>query len=125
MTTTTKIKPLNFTIEYANNFAEFTYEAANAQPFETILDTFDYKDIRDIEWHSKYNSYVQYGYEPFCVEGFMKHRRLEFKSEEHIKFFLYLLNNYIDNIKQLQINYDTDSNDDNTTEEVNSYNEIN
>ena len=125
MTTTTKMKPLNFTLEYASNFAEFAYEAANAQPFETILDTFDYKDIREIEWKSKYNNYVKYDCEPFCIEGFMKHRRLEFKSEEHIKFFLYLLNNYIDNIKQLQINYDTDDNNDNTTEEVNSHNEIN
>lgn len=122
--TTTIMKPLNFTIEYASNYAEFAYEASNAQPFETILDTFDYKDIREIEWQSKYNKYVSYNYEPHCLDGFMKHRRLEFKSEEHIKFFLYLLNNYIDNIRQLQTNYNTDSNDNNTTEEVNSYNEI-
>ena len=119
--TTTTMKPLNFTIEYTSNYAEFAYEAANAQPFETILDTFDYKDIGEIEWQSKYNKYVKYDYEPFIIDGFMKHRRLEFKSEEHIKFFLYLLNNYIDNIKQLQINYDMN---DDTTEEVNSYNEI-
>lgn len=122
--TTTILKSLDFTLEYVSNFAEFTYEATNAQPFETILDTFDYKDISAIEWRSKYNSYIQYDYEPFCVEGFMKHRRLEFKSEEHIKFFLYLLNNYIDNIKQLQTNYDTSNDDNNTTEEENSYNEI-
>ena len=121
----TTMRPLNFTLEYASNYAEFAYEAANAQPFETILDTFDYKDIREIEWKSKYNNYVKYNYEPFIIDGFMKHRRLEFKSEEHIKFFLYLLNNYIDNIKQLQTNYDTDNNEDNTTEEVNSHNEIN
>lgn len=120
--TTTTMKPLNFTIEYASNYAEFAYEAANAQPFETILDTFDYKDISAIEWRSKYYKHISYNHEPHCLDGFRKHRRLEFKSEEHIKFFLYLLNNYIDNIKQLQINYDTD--DNNTTEEVNSYNEI-
>lgn len=124
--TTTTLKSLDFTLEYDSNYAKFTYEANNAQPFETILDTFDYNDISTIEWKSKYNSYVVYDYEPFCLDGFVKRRRLEFKSEEHIKFFLYLLNNYIDNIKQLQINYDTDNNDNsNTTEEVNSYNEIN
>ena len=123
--TTTTMKPLNFTIEYASNYAEFAYEASNAQPFETILDTFDYKDIREVEWQNKYNKYVSCHHEPHIPDNFMKHRRLEFKSEEHIKFFLYLLNNYIDNIKQLQINYDIDeNNDNNTTEEVNSYNEI-
>lgn len=122
--TTTTMRPLNFTLEYAGNYAKFVYEAANTQPFETILDTFDYKDIGEIEWKSKYNNYVKYNYEPFIIDGFMKHRQLEFKSEEHIKFFLYLLNNYIDNIKQLQTNYDTDSNDNNTIEEVNNYNEI-
>ena len=123
--TTATMKSLDFTLEYASNYAEFEYEANNAQPFETILDTFDYSDISTIEWKSKYNKYVSYNHEPHCLDGFRKHRRLEFKSEEHIKFFLYLLNNYIDNIKQLQINYDIDeNNDNNTTEEVNSYNEI-
>ena len=122
---TTYMKPLDFTIEYFGNQAALAYEASNAQPFETILDTFDYKDIGVIEWKSKYNKYVSYNHEPHCLDSFMKHRRLKFKSEEHIKFFLYLLNNYIDNIKQLQINYDMDeNNDNNTTEEVNSYNEI-
>ena len=121
----TKLKPLDFTIEYFGNQAALAYEASNAQPFETILDTFDYNDISTIEWRSKYNKYVSYNHEPHCLDGFIKHRRLEFKSEEHIKFFLYLLNNYIDNIKQLQTNYDIDeNNDNNTTEEVNSYNEI-
>lgn len=121
--TTTTMKPLDFTIEYFNNQAALAYEASNAQPFETILDTFDYKDIGSIEWQSKYNKYVSYSHEPNCLDNFMKHRRLKFKSEEHIKFFLYLLNNYIDNIKQLQINYDT--NDNNTIKEVNNYNEVN
>ena len=123
--TTTTMKPLNFTIEYFGNQAALAYEASNVQPFETILDTFDYKDIGEIEWRSKYNNYIIMINEPHCLDGFMKHRRLKFKSEEHIKFFLYLLNNYIDNIKQLQINYDTDDNDNNNiTEEVNNYNEI-
>lgn len=117
----TKLKPLNFTIEYFNNQAALAYDSDSAQVFETILDTFDYKDIGTIEWKSKYNQYISYNHAPHCLDNFMKHRRLKFKSEEHIKFFLYLLNNYIDNIKQLQINYDTDNN---TTEEVNSYNEI-
>jgi hypothetical protein len=120
----TKIKPLEFELNCTNNHAEFAYEAANVQPFETILDTFDYKDITEIKWGSKYNHYVEYNHEPYCIDGFMKHRQLEFKSEEHIKFFLYLLNNYIDNIKQLQTNYNTNSDNSNTTEEVNSYNEI-
>lgn len=117
---TTYMKPLNFTIEYFNNQAAFAYDADNAQVFETILDTFDYEDIGAIEWKSKYNKYISYDNEPHCLDGFMKHRRLKFKSEEHIKFFLYLLNNYIDNIKQAQVSYNAED----IIKEVNNYNEI-
>lgn len=117
---TTYMKPLNFTIEYFNNQAAFAYDADNAQVFETILNTFDYKDISTIEWKSKYNEYISYDSEPCGLDRFMKHRRLKFKSEEHIKFFLYLLNNYIDNIKQAQVSYNAED----TIKEVNNYNEI-
>ena len=116
----TKLKSFDFTIEYFNNQAALAYEANNAQVFETILDTFDYKDIGTIEWQSKYNKYVSYNHEPNCLDNFMKHRRLKFKSEEHIKFFLYLLNNYIDDIKQAQVSYNAED----TIQEVNNYNEI-
>lgn len=117
----TTSKPLNFTIEYSDNLAVFAYEASNVQPFETILETFDYKDIRGIEWKSKYNKYVKYDFEPFCCDDFIKCRRLKFKSKEHIKFFLYLLNDHIDNIKQLQMDYNTNNNS-NIIKEVNDYN---
>lgn len=116
----TELKPLDFTIEYFGNQAALAYEASNAQPFETILDTFDYKDIGKIEWKSKYNKYISYNHEPNCLDGLMKHRRLKFKSAQHIKFFLYLLNNYINNIKQAQVSYNAED----TIKEVNNYNEI-
>ena len=104
----TKLKPLEYTLAYHDNNAEFTYEATNTEPFETILDTFDYVDSKPTEWKSKYNSYVVYDYEPFCAEGFLKRRYLKFKSEQHIKFFLHLLDKHLDNIKQAQISYNTD-----------------
>lgn len=115
----TKLKPLEYTLEYHNNNAEFTYEATNVEPFETILDTFEYVDSNTTEWKSKYNSYVIYDYEPFCVEGFLKRRYLKFKSEQHIKFFLFLLNKHLDNIKQAQISYNTND----ANKEINSYDE--
>lgn len=116
----TELKSFDFTIEYFGNQAALAYNADNAQIFETILDTFDYKDIGATEWKSIYNEYISYDCEPHCLDGFMKHRRLKFKSEEHIKFFLYLLNNYIDNIKQAQVSYNAED----TIKEVNNYNEI-
>lgn len=106
--TAIKLKPLEYTLEYASNYAEFTYEASNVQPFETILDTFDYKDTIETEWRSKYYEHISYNHEPYCLESFMKHRRLEFKSEEHIKFFLYLLGKHLNNIKQAQVSYNTE-----------------
>lgn len=115
---TVTLKPLEFTLEYNSNRAELSYDAGNVQPFETILDTFEYKDFDNTEWKSKYNHYVVYDYEPFCSDGFMKHRYLEFKSEQHVKFFLHLLTKHIDNIKQAQISY-------NTNREINNYDETN
>lgn len=112
------LKPLEYILEHSNNYAEFTYDANNVEPFETILNSFEYKDTDAIEWKSKYNSYVVYDYEPYCVEGFLKCRYLEFKSEQHIKFFLYLLDKHIDNIKQAQVSY-------NTNREIISHDEIN
>ncbi len=113
----TKLKPLEYTLEYHDNNAEFTYEATNSEPFEIILDTFKYKDADPIEWRSKYNHYVVYDYEPFCPDEFLKCRYLEFESEQHIKFFLYLLDKHLDNIKQAQISY-------NTNREIKSNDEI-
>lgn len=113
---TVTLKPLEFTLEYNSNRAELSYDANNVQPFETILDTFEYKDFDNTEWISKYNHYIVYDYEPFCVDGFKKHRHLEFKSEQHVKFFLHLLTKHIDNIKQAQISY-------NTNREINNYDE--
>ena len=104
----TKLKSLEYTLEYHNNNAELTYEATNVEPFETILDTFEYVDSDITEWKSKYNDYVVYDYEPFCAEGFLKRRYLKFKSEQHIKFFLHLLDKHLDNIKQAQISYNTE-----------------
>lgn len=59
---TVTLKPLEFTLEYNSNRAELSYDASNVQPFETILDTFEYKDFDNTEWKSKYNSYVVYDY---------------------------------------------------------------
>lgn len=115
----TTLKPLDFTLEYNDNRAELSYDASNVQPFETILDTFDYEDVDTPEWKSKYNQYVMYNYEPFCPDGFKKHRYLKFKSEQHVKFFLHLLNKHIDNIKQAQISYNTND----ANKEINSYDE--
>lgn len=117
----TKLKPLEYTLEYSNNHAEFVYDANNVEPFETILDTFDYKDTDRTEWISKYNHYVIYDYEPFCTEGFLKRRYLEFKSEQHIKFLLYLLDKHLDNIKQAQLSYNTND----VNREIISHDEIN
>lgn len=117
----TILKPLEYTLEYNDNNAELTYEATNIEPFEAILNTFEYVDSDATEWRSKYNDYIIYGYEPFCANGFLKRRYLKFKSKQHIKFFLFLLDKHLDNIKQAQMSYDTN----NATKEIKNHDEIN
>lgn len=116
----TELKSLEYTIECNDKYVELTYDAENSQVFETILDTFSYKDCRLPKWIGKYDTRYVYNAEPFALEFFMKNRELEFKSEHEAKFFAYLLEQHINTIRQLDLNY----NIDNITKEVNNYNEI-
>lgn len=117
----TESKSLEYTIECKNNHVEFTYDAENSQVFETILDTFKYEDCRLPKWVCKYNTKYVYNEEPFGLDFFVKNRYLKFKSEQEAKFFEYLLEQRINTIRQLDLNY----NIDNTDKGVNNYNEIN
>ena len=117
----TTLKSLEYTIEYNGKHVEFTYDAENSQVFETILDTFRYKDCKLPKWVSKYDTKCVYNEEPIVIEFFMKNRDLEFKSEHEAKFFAYLLEQHINTIRQLDLNY----NIDNVTKEVNNLNGTN
>ena len=116
----TELKPLEFTLKHIDNFLDFAYSAESAQVFERILDTFKYEDCRLPKWVSKYDTKYVYNEEPFALDFFVKNRYLKFKSEQEAKFFAYLLEQHINTIKQLDLNY----NIDNITKEVNNYNEI-
>ncbi len=116
----TALKSLEYTLECNDNYVEFTYDAENSQVFETILDTFRYKDCKLPKWVSKYDTKYVYNEEPFALDFFIKNRYLKFESEQEAKFFAYLLERHINTIRQLDLNY----NIDNITKEVNNYNEI-
>lgn len=116
----TKLKSLEYALEYNDNYVEFTYDAENSQVFETILDTFKYTDCRLPKWVSKYDTRYVHNEEPYAPDFFVKNRYLKFKSEHEAKFFAYLLEQRINTIRQLDLNY----NIDNAAKEVNNYNEI-
>lgn len=112
----TELKPLEFTLKHIDNFLDFAYSAESAQVFEAILDTFCYNDCRLPKWIGKYDSRYVYNEEPFATEFFMKNRYLKFKSEQEAKFFAYILEQHINTIKRLDLNY----NIDNAAKEVNN-----
>lgn len=116
----TTLKSLEYTLEHIDNYVELTYDAENSQVFEAILDTFKYKDCRPARWISKYDTRTFYHSEPIALDFFMKNRYLKFKSEQEAKFFAYIIEQRINTIKQLDLNY----NIDNAIKEVNNYNEI-
>lgn len=116
----TTLKSLEYTIKCNGKHVELTYNAENSQVFETILDTFRYKDYKLPKWVSKYDTRCVFNEEPFALDFFMKNRYLKFESEQEAKFFAYLLEQHINTIRQLDLNY----NIDNAAKEVNNYNEI-
>lgn len=57
-----------------------------------LIDSLLYKSLSySKEWHSKYNSYVIYDYEPFCVAGFEVHYIFNFTDVNDFNFFCFEL----------------------------------
>lgn len=57
--------------------------------------------IEHKEWKSKYNSYVVYDYEPFCVDGFEVNMVISSINSTYLDFIKYLYNNKLNTIKYL------------------------
>ena len=72
-----------------------------------LLDEFDYVECNRY-WQSKYNSYVSYDYEPFCVEGFNLGFNLEFRTNEKAQYFLYLINREFESLIKLENDFKLD-----------------
>lgn len=53
------------------------------------------------EWKSKYNDFVVYDYEPFCIEGFNRKFILERTLTYKINWVLYNANKYIKAVNKL------------------------
>lgn len=77
--------------------------ATEQEFFDSIIYEFA-KVLEDTyEWRSKYNDYIIYDYAPFAINGFNLARCLEFKTEQHYEFFLFMLNKRIDRIKEMEL----------------------
>lgn len=62
------------------------------------------KDIKHLCYQSKYNDFVKYDYEPFCVSGFTV--SCEFITvRNQAEFLYYLIDNYINNTNILEDSY--------------------
>ena len=53
------------------------------------------------EWKSKYNNYVVYDYEPFCVEGFEINLVISAREPEFLSFIKYLYEEKVNTIEYL------------------------
>ncbi len=56
------------------------------------------------EWQSKYNSYVVYGYEPFCADGFEINLLISSHDYSYLNFIKYLYDSHLENIELLNSN---------------------
>ena len=67
---TTLQSKYDYTTSLKNGFLRITLaDKQMAEVIEPLLNEFDKIDFKTF-YQSKYNSYVKYDYEPFCVEGF-------------------------------------------------------
>ena len=53
------------------------------------------------EWHSNYNSYVVYDYEPFCADGFTHKITLGARTENDLNFFMHLFKERVEAVQHL------------------------
>ena len=74
---------------------------------ERLLDEFDYIDCNRY-WQSKYNAYVSYDYEPFCVEGFNLGFNIYFRENAKAQYFLYLINREFESLIKLEKDFKLD-----------------
>lgn len=88
---------------------------------ERLLDEFDYVGCNRY-WQSKYNLFVCYDYEPFCVEGFNLGFNLEFRTNEKAQYFLYLINREFESLIKLENDFKLDI--DKRTKEYNQLKEL-
>lgn len=88
---------------------------------ERLLDEFDYIDCNRY-WQSKYNAYVSYDYEPFCVEGFNLGFNIYFKENAKAQYFLYLINREFESLIKLENDFKLDI--DKRTKEYNQVKEL-
>ena len=106
----------DYTTSFKNGFLKITLaDKQMAEVIEPLLNEFDKIDFK-IFYQSKYNAYVKYDYEPFCVEGF----NIEFEITDklgngafvsnQLKFIEYVatkrLDKYITLEKQKDLNID-------------------
>lgn len=106
----------DYTTSLKNGFLKITLpDKQMAEVIEPLLNEFDKIDFKTF-YQSKYNTYVKYDYEPFCVEGF----NIEFEitdnlgdgvfASNQLKFIEYVaikrLDRYIELEKQKDLDID-------------------
>ena len=62
-----------------------------------VLDNFDGLDIKTF-YHSKYNKYIVYDYEPFATDGFNIEVSIEYNNINKLKYIEYLIINQLDKV---------------------------
>lgn len=74
-----------------------------------VLSLIEDKYIKDMKtyWQSKYNRYVCYDYEPFCVDGFNLKTDILFTSYDNMLFSKYLIEKFMSNIDKLEQSFNT------------------
>ena len=72
-----------------------------------ILDNFDGVDIKTF-YHSKYNDFVVYDYEPFATDGFNIEVSIEYNNINKLKYIEYLIINQLDKVIKCEKIYKLD-----------------
>lgn len=82
----------------------------NIRTIERIEDELRLNIIK-AEWKSKYNDYVVYGYEPYCIRGY-NHLRY-YPMGDKVDFLKYLIDKHLSKLNVLETYYNMEDYTDN------------
>ncbi len=94
----------DYTLDRENNRI-YLMTSSNVQLVEETIEEFGKQLHVEKHWHSKYNDYIVYDYEPFCTDGFNIEYKIEANEKELVRlnFLYWRLQRILNNLTYLEV----------------------
>lgn len=94
----------DYTLDRENNRI-YLMTSSPVQLIEETIEEFGKQLYIEKHWHSKYNDYIVYDYEPFCIDGFKIEYKIEANEKELVRlnFLYWRLQRVLNNLTYLEV----------------------